>query len=139
MNNTELHLYLQFDRRREFKCNARVNTNQREQCRGTVHLFIGTRHSLVEITFMSSITSYNHDTNYCGLIGLFLFKSVQPLSQGMSLCRSSLDCSFGVYLHAVFAYVLIFRRCFCLKDLRRRSRPPTNPIYSFFIEDCHLS
>jgi hypothetical protein len=24
------------------------------------------------------ITSYNHDTNYHGLIGLFLFKSVQP-------------------------------------------------------------
>jgi hypothetical protein len=27
---------------------------------------------------MSLITSYNHDTNYHGLIGLFLFKSVQP-------------------------------------------------------------
>jgi hypothetical protein len=48
-----------------------------------------------------------------------------PSSQGMSLCRSSLDRSFGVYLHAVFAYVLIFQRCFFLKDLRRRSRPPT--------------
>jgi hypothetical protein len=43
----------------------------------------------------------------------------------MSLCRSSLDSSFGVYLRAVFAYMLIFRRCFCLEDLQRRSRPPT--------------
>jgi hypothetical protein len=24
------------------------------------------------------MTSYNHDTNHHGLIGLFLFKSVQP-------------------------------------------------------------
>jgi hypothetical protein len=27
---------------------------------------------------MSLMTSYNHDTNYHALIGLFLFKSVQP-------------------------------------------------------------
>jgi hypothetical protein len=60
------------------KRDARVNTSQREQYRGTVHLFIGTRRSLVKITFMSSTTSYNHDTNYHGPIGLFLFKSVQP-------------------------------------------------------------
>jgi hypothetical protein len=57
---------------------VRVNTNQREQYEGTVHLFISTGHSLVKITFMSLMTSYNHDTNYHGLIGLFLFKSVQP-------------------------------------------------------------
>jgi hypothetical protein len=48
-----------------------------------------------------------------------------PSSQGMSLCRSSLERSFGVYLRAVFSHVLIFRRCFCLKDLRRWSRPLT--------------
>jgi hypothetical protein len=46
----------------------------------------------------------------------------------MSLCRSSLDGSFGVSLRAIFAYVLIFRRCFFLKDLQRRSRPPTDSI-----------
>jgi hypothetical protein len=58
-----------------------------------------------------------------------------PSSQGMSLCRS-LDGSFGVYLRVVFSYVLIFRRCFLLKDLRRRSRPPTVALRgarSFFI------
>ena len=77
-NNIELHLYLRLDRRQKYKRNARANTNQREQYRGTVHLFIGTGRSPVKITFMSSTTSYNHDTNYRGSIGLFLFKSVQP-------------------------------------------------------------
>jgi hypothetical protein len=54
-------------------------------------------------------------------------------SQGMSLCRSSLDGSFGMYLLAVFAYVLIFRRCFFLKDLRRRSRPPTGGDRTYYV------
>jgi hypothetical protein len=63
---------------KKFKRDARANTSQREQYGGTVHLFIGTGHSSVKITFMSSIASYNHDTNHHGLIGLFLFNSVQP-------------------------------------------------------------
>jgi hypothetical protein len=125
VNNMKLHLYLRLNRRKKSKRSTRANTRQLEQYGGIVHLFIGTGHSPVKITFMSLMTSYNHDTNHHGSIGLFLFKSVQPSSQGMSLCRSSLDRSFDVYLRAVFAYVLIFRRCFCLKDLRRRSRPPT--------------
>jgi hypothetical protein len=78
MNNIELHLYLWLDRRQKSKCDARVNTSQREQYGGTVHLFIGTGRSPVKIIFMSLMTSYNYDTNYHGLIGLFLFKSVQP-------------------------------------------------------------
>jgi hypothetical protein len=77
-NNIELHLYLRLDRRQKYKRDARANTNQREQYEGTVHLFIDTRRSPVKITFISSTTSYNHDTNYHGPIGLFLFKSVQP-------------------------------------------------------------
>jgi hypothetical protein len=77
-NNIELHLYLRLDRRQKSKRHTRANTSQREQYGDTVHLFIGTRRSPVKITFMSLITSYNHDTNYHGLIGLFLFKSVQP-------------------------------------------------------------
>jgi hypothetical protein len=78
MNNIVLHLYLRLDRRRKFKCDVRVDTSQREQFRVTVHLFIGTRRSPVEITFLPSINNYKHDINYHGLIGLFLFKSVQP-------------------------------------------------------------
>jgi hypothetical protein len=53
-------------------------TGQREQYKVTVHLFIGTGRSLVEITFMSLITNYKYDTNYQGLNGLFVFKSVPP-------------------------------------------------------------
>jgi hypothetical protein len=77
-NNIELHVYLRLDRRRKSKRDARVNTSQCEQYGGTVHLFIGTGRNPVKITFMSLITSYNNDTNYHGLIGLFLFKSVPP-------------------------------------------------------------
>ena len=78
VNIIELHLYLRFDRRQKSKCDARANTSRHEQYGGTVHLFIGTGRSPVTITFMSSTTSYNHDTNYHGPIGLFIFKSVQP-------------------------------------------------------------
>jgi hypothetical protein len=78
MNYIELHLYLRLDRRQRSKRDTRVNTIQREQYRGTVHLFIGTGRSPVRITFMSLAISYNHDANYHGPIDLFLFKSVQP-------------------------------------------------------------
>jgi hypothetical protein len=64
MNNIELHLYLRLDRRRTSRCDVRVNTSQREQYRVTVHLFICTGRNPVEITFMSLITNYKHDTNY---------------------------------------------------------------------------
>jgi hypothetical protein len=43
---------------------VRTNTSQREQYRVTVHLFIGTGRSPLEITFMSLITNYKRDTNY---------------------------------------------------------------------------
>jgi hypothetical protein len=78
MNNIELHLYLRLNRRRKSKYVVRVNTSQREQYEITVHLFIDTGRSPVEITFMPLINNYKHDTNYYGLISLFLFKSVQP-------------------------------------------------------------
>jgi hypothetical protein len=55
-----------------------VITSQHEQYRVTVHLFIGTEPSPVEITFMSLINNYKHDTNYQGPNSLFLFKSVPP-------------------------------------------------------------
>jgi hypothetical protein len=99
---------------------VRVNTSQCEQYGVTVHLFIGTGRSPVEITFISSITNYKRDTNYHGLIGLFLFKS-----QGVSLCRISPDCNFGVYLRVVSACMSSCQRCFCLEDLRRRRSPLT--------------
>jgi hypothetical protein len=45
-NKIVLHLYLRLDRRLKSKCDAQVNTIQREQYGGTVHLFIGTGRSL---------------------------------------------------------------------------------------------
>jgi hypothetical protein len=83
----------------------RVIISQREQYVGTVHLFIGTGHSLDKITFMSLITNHNHDTNYQGLCGLFLFKSVPPFVSSASSCQSSFDCSFGIYLHVMPACI----------------------------------
>jgi hypothetical protein len=47
---------LRLDRRQRYKRDARVNTSQREQYGGTVHLFIGTGCNLCGITFMSFIT-----------------------------------------------------------------------------------
>jgi hypothetical protein len=47
-----------------------------------------------------------------------------------------LDQQLRVYLHAMFDYTLIFRMCFFLRDLRRRSRPPTVALRgarSFFV------
>jgi hypothetical protein len=39
-------MYLQLDRRQKYKRDAKADTSQREQYGGTVHLFIGTGHSL---------------------------------------------------------------------------------------------
>jgi hypothetical protein len=43
----------------------------------------------------------------------------------MSLCRSSLDGSFGMYLHTVFAYVLIFRRFLLKRPSAMKQTPNT--------------
>jgi hypothetical protein len=45
----------------------------------------------------------------------------------MSLCRSSLDGSFGVYLRAIFAYVLILPKVFLLKGPSATKQTPTYP------------
>jgi hypothetical protein len=51
-DNIELQLYLRFDKKWKYKRDAKMNTSQREQYEGTVHLFIGTGRSLWEITIM---------------------------------------------------------------------------------------
>jgi hypothetical protein len=76
MNNIELHLYLWLDRRQNSKRDARMNTSQREQYRGTVHLFIGIGRSLYNTTFMPFMFTIDLRTIYQGLNSLFLFKSV---------------------------------------------------------------
>jgi hypothetical protein len=107
-----------------FKRDTPASPDQREQYGGTVHQFIGMGHSPVKITFMSSTTSYNHDTNYHGPIGLFLFSPYSPSSQGMSLCRSSLDGSFGVYLHACTCLCADLPKVFLLKGPSATKQSP---------------
>ena len=58
------------------KCCARAITRQHEQYKSIVHLFIGTGHSLCEITFMPFMFTIDLRTIYRGLDNLFLFKSV---------------------------------------------------------------
>jgi hypothetical protein len=55
---------------------VRVKTSQREQYGVTVHLFIGTVHSLCKITSMPLIFTIDLRTIYRGLDSLFLFKSI---------------------------------------------------------------
>jgi hypothetical protein len=76
MNDIELHLYLRLDRRQKSKHDARVNTSQREQYEGTVHLFIGTGRSLCKITCMPFMFTIDLRTIQRGLDSLFPFKSV---------------------------------------------------------------
>jgi hypothetical protein len=76
MDNIELHLYLRLDRSQKSRLDARMNTSQREQYGGTVHLFIGTGRSLYKITFMPFTFTIDLRTIYRGLNSLFLFKSV---------------------------------------------------------------
>jgi hypothetical protein len=83
-----------------------VITIQREQYRGIVHLFIGTRHSPDKTTYVSLTTNYNYNIDYQGLYSLFLFKSVSSFVFSMSPCRSSFNRSFDLYLHVTPAYVL---------------------------------
>jgi hypothetical protein len=58
------------------KSNARMNTSQREQYGGTVHLFIGAGRSLCKITYMPFMFTIDLRTIYRGLNSLFLFTSV---------------------------------------------------------------
>jgi hypothetical protein len=84
-------LYLRLDRRQRYKRDARASTSQREQYEGTVHLFIGTGHSLCEITFMPFMFTIDLRTNYWGL------DSLSSLSRFLFLVmsRNSLVRSFG--------------------------------------------
>jgi hypothetical protein len=75
-NNIELHLYLRFNRRQRYKRDARASTSQREQYRGTVHLFIDIGRNLCEITFMPFMFTIDLRTICWGLESLFLLKSV---------------------------------------------------------------
>jgi hypothetical protein len=76
----------------------RVITIQREQYGVTAHLFIGTGHNLVKITFMSLTFTVDHEANYQGLGSLFFFKSVLSFTIVIMLSRRSFSHSFGARL-----------------------------------------
>jgi hypothetical protein len=116
---------------------VQVNTSQREQYEDIVYLFIGTGCSPDKITFMPLTTNHNHYTNYRGLCGLFLFKSVPPFVSSVSSCRSSFDGSFGIQPYVTHVCMSSCQRCFYLEDLRQRRRPPTHLyLYAEMMKAC---
>ena len=117
MDNIELHLYLCLGRRWESECDVRVNTSQREQYGGTVHLFIGTAYEILHSCPLQKITIMTQTLLDQSVISSL--SRCSPSSWDMPLCRSFMDDSFNT------AFERICRRCFFLQDLRRRSIPPT--------------
>jgi hypothetical protein len=73
-----------------------VNTSQREQYEGTVHLFIAIGRSLCEITFMSFMFTIDLRTIYRGLGSLFLLKSVPFSATGPKLPCAQLRSRFNL-------------------------------------------
>jgi hypothetical protein len=69
-------MYLQLEGDESTSVTQKRMPNQREQYRGTVHLFIGIAHSLYKITFMPFTFDNNSIVIYRGLNSLFIFKSV---------------------------------------------------------------
>jgi hypothetical protein len=75
-NNVGLQMYLQLEGDESTSVTQKRMPNQREQYGGTVHLFIGTGHSLCKITFMPFTFDNSSTVIYRGLNSLFIFKSV---------------------------------------------------------------
>jgi hypothetical protein len=74
-----------------------MNTIQPEQYGVTVHLFIGTGCSPGKSTFMSSMFTHDHNTNYKGLNSLFPFGYYQHSSASLRAEAFPSGNSFGVY------------------------------------------
>jgi hypothetical protein len=90
-----------------------MNTIQREQYGGTVHLFIGTGRSLCKFTFMSFIFTIDLWTTQRGL------DCLSPLSRFLfpPLSRSSLARSFGTT--SAFVTTMLFTSYMILTQVRR--------------------
>jgi hypothetical protein len=103
--------YLRLVRRRERESDARVITAQREQYSITVHLFIGTGHSLDKITFMSLNFTANNKASCQGSSSLFSFRPVPPTTFVVVLSRSFFSHSFSArsfYSRVVSPYPTCF-------------------------------
>jgi hypothetical protein len=93
-----LHLYLRLDRKWKSESDAKVIAIRREQYGVTVHLFIGTGHSLDKITFMSLTFTVGHRASCRGLSSLFPFRSVSSSTIVIVLSQSSFSHNFGASL-----------------------------------------
>jgi hypothetical protein len=85
-----------------------MNTSQREQYGGTVHLFIGTGHSLCKITFMPFIFTIDLWTTQRGLDSLFPFKLVPIFAIEPKLPCAQLRNSISLCLDHAFYIVYGF-------------------------------
>jgi hypothetical protein len=99
---------------------------KREQYGGIVHLFIGTRHSLWEITFIPLTKVYKHNISCHGPVGHFIFKSVhlEIYSEAFWLIPSALcQSSEGVSSYGTFGdeadpqQIVMKRTCLRLSKL----------------------
>jgi hypothetical protein len=75
-NNVELQMCLQLEGDESTSVTQKWMSNPREQYGGTVHLFIGTGHSLCKITFIPFTFDNSSTVIYWGLNSPFIFKSV---------------------------------------------------------------
>ena len=99
---------------KKYNCDAKASTGQREQYGGTVHLFIGTRHSPCKITSRPFTFANNFKVIHRGLNSLFPFKSV-PL-----FCRyAEAPLHVASALHQPSCYSC-FSHCVILVRDRRR-------------------
>jgi hypothetical protein len=83
-------MYLQLEGDESTSVTQKRMSNPHEQYRGTVHLFIGTAHSLYKITFMPFTFDNNSIVIYRGLNSLFIFKSVSFFATTPKLSYSHL-------------------------------------------------
>jgi hypothetical protein len=100
-----------------------MNTSQREQYWGTVHLFIGTGRSLCKITFMPFIFSIDLRTICQGLDSLFLLKSVPLLAIEPKLACVQLRRWFNLRFDPAFYIVYAF------------NPSPKVPVHMSYLED----
>jgi hypothetical protein len=78
--------------------------NQPHQYGGTVHLFIGTKHSPYKITFMPFTFDNNSIVIHRGLNSLFIFKSVSFSATTPKLSRSHLRRCINLRIVLGFSY-----------------------------------
>jgi hypothetical protein len=116
-------LYLRICRRQRYKSHARASTSQRKQYGGIVHLFIGTGHSLCEITFMPFMFTIDLRTICWGLDSLFLLKSVPFSGTEPKLPCAQLRRWFSLRSdrasHIVYIFILSTKVPVCVSHLRK--------------------